>query len=327
MSRLDREAGAAVPFRGRASVVGDRALAAELVEAPARLCAFVVEGLGELALLVERTPVAAVVNRLAEEGKRSTVRVEFRQLTEGQELRQHGRHDHRDRRAAGHVDHGLHAADEILDRSRVRRVRVGARDTAERGAGADRHDCGGALDRLHQHVVVAYAGDGRVAGVAHRDRAVDEHQVAAMVLFHRRATGLLGLFTGGRLQRVMVVEGDGVEHQPLDRGRCRACQRLGAARAFLEGQPDHRGPTGILDRLGDTRNHARRQGQDRGRGCAVLEEPASRHPLRLQDFPNGRCFLHAVFLPLKTLSRTGLSGERGRQGCRPPVTTGFRVFE
>ena len=64
---LDRERHAAVPFERRAGVVGDRALAAELEQAPALARALIVEALGEQAALVERPAIAAVVDRLAEE--------------------------------------------------------------------------------------------------------------------------------------------------------------------------------------------------------------------------------------------------------------------
>src|SRR5512147_2217075 len=49
VAAADREAGAAVPARGRAGVVGGRSLAADLVEAVALARAFVVPVLDELA--------------------------------------------------------------------------------------------------------------------------------------------------------------------------------------------------------------------------------------------------------------------------------------
>ena len=70
MPRLDREGDAAVPFQRGAGVVGDRALAADLVEAPALARALVVEALGEQAPVVEGAAVAAVVDGVAEEGLR-----------------------------------------------------------------------------------------------------------------------------------------------------------------------------------------------------------------------------------------------------------------
>ena len=147
MSRLDREARALVPLDGCAGVVGRRALAAQFVETPARLGALIIESLGKLALLVEGPPVAAIVDRIAEERDRSAMLVEFRNLAESKELRQHSRHDHRDRRATRHVDYRF-VLDEILYRNGARRIRVGARQAAKSGAGPDRDDRGGTLHRI-----------------------------------------------------------------------------------------------------------------------------------------------------------------------------------
>ncbi len=71
VTAFDRPARAVVPLDRGAGVVGDRALAADLEQAPALLRAFVVERLGELAALVERTAVAAVVDVLAVERLRA----------------------------------------------------------------------------------------------------------------------------------------------------------------------------------------------------------------------------------------------------------------
>ena len=77
MARLDRKAGAAVPFDRRAGVIGGRALASEFVQAPAIARALVIEGFCELALVVERAAVAAVVNRVAEKRQRSAMFIEI----------------------------------------------------------------------------------------------------------------------------------------------------------------------------------------------------------------------------------------------------------
>ena len=68
VARLDREARAAIPFGRGAGVVGGRPLAAQFEQAPAVARAFIVEGFGELALIVERAAIAAVVDGLAVEG-------------------------------------------------------------------------------------------------------------------------------------------------------------------------------------------------------------------------------------------------------------------
>ncbi len=114
MSRLDREAGALVPLGGGAGVVGGRTLAAELVQAPALLRALVIKGFREQALVVERAAIAAVVDALAVEGQRTAQFIEVRDHAKGQEMCQHAGNDHRDGRAAGHVDDRL-----VLDQCRI----------------------------------------------------------------------------------------------------------------------------------------------------------------------------------------------------------------
>src|SRR5512143_2534125 len=81
---LDREAGAAVPLGGGAGIVGGWSLAAQLIQTPAVACAFIVEGLGKLALFVEGAAVAAVVDGLAVEGLGSAQFVQRGQLAEGE---------------------------------------------------------------------------------------------------------------------------------------------------------------------------------------------------------------------------------------------------
>lgn len=272
---------------GGAGVVGHRALAAELEQAPALACPFVVEGLCELALIVEGATVAAVVDTLAVEHLGPALRVEFRQRGEGEEVRQHAGDDHRDRRAARHVHHRL-VLDDGRDRHGAGRIRQGGRQAAVGRATADRdHRCrtrGGLL----QHLQVADAGDGGVARIAERNRAVHHQQVLAEVLAHGRLAGGFGRLAGSGLQRVVVVERDLFEDQPFDRGRVRAGERLGAAGAFLEGEPDHRGPPGFLQRRGDGRHHRGRQRHEGGGGGAELEEAAPADALPPQDLGYGR---------------------------------------
>ena len=160
--RLDREGDAAVPFHRGAGVVGHRPLAAELEQAPAAARAFVVEGLGELALVVERPPVAAVVDRLAVEGLGPAQRIEFGQRTEGEVVRDDAGHHGRDRRAAGDVHHRF-VLDEFRDRHRAGRIRLRRRQAAVGRAGAHGDHRRRILHRLAKHVDVGDAGDGRVA--------------------------------------------------------------------------------------------------------------------------------------------------------------------
>ena len=62
MAGLDGETGAFIPFGGGAGIVGGRTLAAQLVEAPAQFRAFVIKGFRKQPLVIERPPVAAIMN-------------------------------------------------------------------------------------------------------------------------------------------------------------------------------------------------------------------------------------------------------------------------
>ena len=73
-----------------------------------------------------------------------------------------------------------------------------------------------------------------------RDRALDHADVLAGVRLHRGLERVLGLAARGGHQRLVVVERDEVEDQLREVGVRRAQQRLGAAGALLEVQPDHR---------------------------------------------------------------------------------------
>ena len=94
--RLDREAGAAVPFGRGAGVVRGRSLAAQFKQAPAVARAFIVESFCKLALIVERAAIAAVVDGLAVEGLGTAQIVQFGQLAESEVMREHAGDHHRE---------------------------------------------------------------------------------------------------------------------------------------------------------------------------------------------------------------------------------------
>ena len=280
MPGFHRPTGTGVPAHGGAGVVGARALAAQAVQAPALLRALVVEGLGEQALVIEGPAVAAVVDGLTEEGHGPVVLVEFRELAEDQVLGQDPGDDHGQGRAAGDVDDRL-VLDHIHHRHGAGGVGVGHGQTAEGGTGADGDHRLGPGHHFHQRLIVADAGDGGVArvGVGPRQGAVHDEQILAVVLLDRLVAGGLGLMPGGGLQRFLVVQGDDVEDQVLHRGREAAGEGFDAAGALLEGQPDHRRPSRLLQGGRDGRGHGRRQRHHRGGGGTELEEAAARHPM------------------------------------------------
>jgi hypothetical protein len=96
-----------------------------------------------------------------------------------------------------------------------------------------------------------------------RDRAFHHQHVLALVGLHRRLARGFGLVPGGGHQGLVVVERDDVEDQLFQGRVLGAQQRLGATGAFLEVQPDHRGPLGGFHRLGHRRLGAGRQAQRR----------------------------------------------------------------
>ena len=114
---------------------------------------------------------------------------------------------------------------------------MGARQAAKGGAGANRDHRRRPFHRLLENVQVAVAGDGGIAhvGAGSRQGTIHYHQVGTPVLLHGLETGLLGGIAGSGLKGVVIVQGDDVENQVLDRGGMAAGQGLGAARAFLEG--------------------------------------------------------------------------------------------
>ncbi len=89
------------------------------------------------------------------------------------------------------------------------------------------------------------------------------------------------------MQRVVVVQRDEIEDQVFDRRRIGPGDRLGAAGALLERQPDHRLAPGVGNALGDRRGRGGRQCHDRGRvGCvfqercgAIRHVPSASHPV------------------------------------------------
>ncbi|OPZ10805.1 MAG: hypothetical protein BWZ07_02423 [Alphaproteobacteria bacterium ADurb.BinA280] len=141
MAGLDRERHAVVPLHGRAGVVGHGTFAANFVQTPAIACAFVIEALGEQALVVERPTVAAIMDGIAEEHLWPVEMIEFGQLAEGHKVRNRSCHDFRNRWAARDVD-DRDMGNDVGHRNRARRIGLGHRDATEGGAGSNREDRG-----------------------------------------------------------------------------------------------------------------------------------------------------------------------------------------
>ena len=273
-----------VPAHRRAGVVGDRALAADLVEAVAHARAGVVELLDELAGVEVRPAIALVVHALAVEHLRPALRVEVGQPVEGQDVGDDAGHHLGDRRAARHLDDRL-VGDDLVHRRRLRRIRLRGLHAAPRRARAPRDDrlrvLGDVLQLLDERPAARDAVD---AVVGQRRIAFDREDVVALVLRDRLLERLLGLVTGRRHQRVVVVERDHRQHDVLGERVRRADERLGAAGALEAVQPDHRRARLGLHRLRDLlRTGVAEAERCRGQ-AAELEEAPARDPLPPHHF-------------------------------------------
>ena len=182
---------------------------------------------------------------------------------------------------------------QLVHRRRAGRVRPGRLDAAVRSAAAPGDDGLRAGRRLLDDVERRPARDAAVdAAVLRRHRALDQHEVLALVLRHRVVQRLLGLLARGGLQRLGVVERDLVQHDVGDDGVRGADERLAAAGALLEVEPDDGQPRlGVegLDHLGDGRRLDARGG---GQPAAELEEVTpgvSLHPGRAPRCSTAPC--------------------------------------
>ena len=180
------------------------------------------------------------------------------------------------RRAAGNCHHRL--AEHLRNAGGTGRIRAGRGHAAPRRTGADGNNgtrVGGAfLEQFDRRLAADLAINAAILG---RNRPFDDQNVFALVFLHRLMPGCFDLMAGGGEQGFVVVERDDVENQVFQRRMLGAQDRLGAAGAFLEMQPDHARPLFAGDRLGDCRISPLRQTE---RGCqrgTELEEFAPRH--------------------------------------------------
>src|SRR5262249_38297631 len=143
-------------------------------------------------------------------------------------------------RTARDVDHRP-ALQDFLGADGSRRIGVGGGYTAPGRTGTDGDDGAGLSGRVRENVYRGAAADHAVdADFPGRDSALDDAAVLPPVRLHRLTERGFRLMAGGRKERFVIVERDEIEDQIVDRRMRRAKQRLGAARALLELQPDDR---------------------------------------------------------------------------------------
>ena len=99
--------------------------------------------------------------------------------------------------------------------------------------------------------------------------------VLARVRVHRLLERRFCLMTGGRKQRLVIVERDQIEDQIVDRGVRRAQERLGAAGALLELQPDDGGLHAAFGRFDEPRGGHGTEADRGGRQGAQADEIAA----------------------------------------------------
>ena len=228
--------------------------------------------------------LAVVVDTLAVGEERPAEVVDGRKLAEGQHVDQGGGEILRVQRTARQID-DRRAGNHVPDPHRPGGIGGGSRDVAESGAAADGDGRLGVAHHLLQGVDRALAADGTVdAAVFAGDGALDDADVLALVLLHRRLLGGFGLVAGRSHQRLVVFQGDQIED---DRGGGRlvgAQEGFRIAGAVLKFEPDH-GDALVLDGRGHLGHQAQRQGQGRS-GCGTeLDEVAAAdapglHPLQ-----------------------------------------------
>ena len=247
------------------------------------------------------------------EGTRTPKAIELRDSLEGEQVDDGARHHFRDGRTAGNVDDRL-ARDQLVDRRRAGRIGLCALYATVRRAAAPCHDGLRAFSGLPQDVERGTAADAAVDAVGfRRHRPLDEHEVLALVAVHRGVQCRLGLVAGSGLQRLGVVERELVQDDVGDDRMRRPEERLAAAGALLEVEPDHRQPRLPVERL----DHARRAAGLDACGCghpaAELQEVAPRVALHPGVLPDGDgCPAHDVLLHRPDRQR-GLWMERMRR--------------
>ncbi len=224
---------------GRAVGVGLRALAADLVQAPALPVAEIAELQREASGVEMRPALAILVDKAAIGEFRPVLLVEIGRLLEREKVQNGGNEIIRIGRTARDVDDELSRHD-VLRGLRAGRIGVGRLDSAPRRARTDRDDrrrtFGGFANVLHLRPAADLAVDAVVLG---RRAALGHEDVLALVLLHDLLLVRFRLVARAHAQRLVIFERDEIEDQGFERRMFGAQQRLGAAGAFLSVQPNH----------------------------------------------------------------------------------------
>jgi len=260
------EGNAVIPFEGRAGIVRCWTAAAHFVEAPTLARAVVVPRLNELAGVKEGAAVALIVDALAIEHFRAADAIEFRQGVEGEDVGKDAGHDFGNGRAAGHIDNRL-VRDELVDGHGAGGIGMSGLDAAVGGAGAPGNDSLCVLSGLLEDVQKGVAADGAVdAAILGGSIAFNGKKIAAGMVLDELLADLFDLETRGRLEGVVVVEGDHVEDDVLGDRVGGADKGFAATRALETVEPNNRDAGLGLHRSDDRGHHGGFQAHGRGRG-------------------------------------------------------------
>jgi len=288
MAGADGERNAVVPFEGGAGIVSCWTAAAHFVEAPALASAVVVPRLDELSGVEEGAAVALIVNALAIEHFRAADAIEFGQGVEGEDVGEDAGHDLGDGRAAGHVDDGL-VRDELVDGHGAGGIGMSGLDAAIGGAGAPGNDGFGVFGGFFEDVQKGIAADGAVyAAILGGSIAFNGKEIAAGVILNEFFANCFDLEAGGRLEGIIVVEGDHVEDDVLSDGVGGADKGFAATGALEAMEPDD-GDAGLGLHRGDNRgNHGSFQTHSRGGGDTEAEKVPAIDAMLTQDIVSGQ---------------------------------------
>jgi hypothetical protein len=165
--------------------------------------------------------------------------IEFRQAAEDQQMGHHTGHHVRDGRAPGNIHNRL--ADQLVNGSRARRVRLRGLNAAVRSATAPGNYGCSVSGSLLQNVLRGASSDGAIhSAVIHWHRTLDQQNVFASSVFDCVLQALFGLMACGGLQSFRVVERKAIE-QHIGNNRVGGADKgFASAGAFLGVQPNNR---------------------------------------------------------------------------------------
>src|SRR5208337_1667622 len=120
-----------------------------------------------------------------------------------------------------------------------------------------------------------------------RNRALNEGNVFALVVFHRLIQRAFGLAAGRRHQGLVIVERNGVEDEIGDGRMAGAQEGFRVAGAVLKFEPDQDRSRLFFHRLGNGGCGAR-QAEDRGHRSAKSQKVSPRNAALLQFLPEAK---------------------------------------